>query len=369
MSLRAAPTAPGSGRPSAIIVGAGVLGATLAHRLTRDGWSVTVIDQHPVGTLLGSSGGVSRLIRFAHGDSVADARAAWQSLQHWRELERLTDTPLLTTAGVAWLAGDDDRWERASQAVLERLEIPVQKVELDRRGDLFPELSADDLRYLLFEPAAALIAAQTALRALIEDAVGRGAVLVRARAQRDRTGVVADGERLRADQIIWAVGCWTAQMFGELLQASVVQQDTYYFGADRRWRCPPTPAFSDARTQITGAGDVNGAGIKLGLHEDGPPLALDHDRTPDPLLASHARTYLSRRFPSLADAPLVSVEVQHTAHVRWSPAVEPETVIAGVPLVRVPNQTGCWILGDGSGSVFKTAPLVAASVAARLGRG
>jgi glycine/D-amino acid oxidase-like deaminating enzyme len=347
---------------SAVIVGAGVLGATLAQRLTVDGWQVTVIDQHEPGTPLGSSGGVSRLIRFAHGDSADDARAAWESLALWRRIEADTGAALLTQTGLAWLAGGDDRWERESYGVLERLGVPVEIVPVLGARSLFPEVCSDDLQYLLYEPRAALIDATAALRALIEDAVRRGATFSRERATCDGWGVIVGGRRLMADHVIWAVGCWTAQIFPELLRASVIQQDTYYYGAGPEWSSPPVPAWSDVRAGITGAGDLAGAGVKVGLHEAGPAVALDGPRVADPELEAHARGYLTRRFPSLADAPVVRAEVQHTAEVEWVGGVQPVAVAGGVRIVRDPGHPSVWILGDGSGSVFKTAPLAAARV-------
>lgn len=37
-------------KPTVVIVGAGVVGAALAHRLTSRGWVITLIDQYPRGT-------------------------------------------------------------------------------------------------------------------------------------------------------------------------------------------------------------------------------------------------------------------------------------------------------------------------------
>jgi len=353
-------------RGSVAIVGAGVLGATLAHRLAVDGWPVTVIDQHEPGTPFGSSGGASRLIRCAHGDSSDDALAAWQGLALWRRIEADTGVELLTQTGVAWLAGDDDRWERASHAVLQRLEIPVEIVPAGRASSLFPDLCVADLQYLLYEPEASLVAAQPALVALIGDAVRRGATFIRAPVTRDGDRVIAGGRRLTADHVVWAVGCWTAQVFPELLGASVIQQDTYYYEAGREWSSPPVPAWGDHGAGITGAGDLTGAGVKLGLHEAGPAVALDEARTSDPSLEAHARAYLARRFPSLAHAPIAQVEVQHTAEVEWVDGFPPVSVTGSVRIVRHPDHPSTWILGDGSGSVFKTAPLVAARAAELL---
>jgi sarcosine oxidase len=353
-------------RGSVAIVGTGVLGATLAHRLAVDGWRVAVIDQHDPGTPFGSSGGASRLVRCAHGDSVDDALAAWQSLALWRQIEAETGVDLLTETGVAWFAGADDRWERASFDVLRRLGVPVEIVPAGQARSLFPDVCADDLQYLLYEPRASLIAAAAALRALIGDAVRRGATFTRARATREGPDVIAGGRRLKADHVVWAVGCWTARVFPELLRATVIQQDTYYYGAGSQWSSPPVPAWGDLGAGITGAGDLAGAGFKVGLHEAGPAVALDGARTSDPSLEAHARAYLARRFPSLADAPVAEVEVQHTAEVEWVDGPPPVSVTGGVRIVRHPDDRSVWILGDGSGSVFKTAPLVAARTAELL---
>ena len=351
---------------SVIVVGAGVLGATLAHRLAVEGWQVTVIDQHEPGTPLGSSGGASRLIRFAHGDSVGGALAAWESLALWRRIEAETGTTLLTETGLAWLVGEDDRWGRESHAVLQRLGVPVEIVRVAEASSLFPDLRVDDLRYLLYEPRAALIDAAVALRALIDDAIGRGATFSCARARRDGAAVITGDQRLTADHIVWAAGCWTAEVFPELLRASVIQQDTYYYGAGSEWSSPPVPAWSDVAAGITGAGDLAGAGFKLGLHETGPAVGLDGPRRADPELEAHARAFLGERFPSLASAPVVGVEVQHTAEVEWVDGIEPVFISGGVRIVRHPDHPSVWILGDGSGSVFKTAPLAAQTAAGLL---
>jgi sarcosine oxidase len=347
-------------RGSVVVVGAGVLGATLAHRLSVDGWRVTIIDQHDPGTPLGSSGGASRLVRCAHGDSIHDALAAWQSLALWRRIEAETGVELLTQTGVAWLASGDDHWERASYEVLQRLGIPVEMLSAGQAGSLFPEVSCDDLEYVLYEPEASLVTAQQALRALVDDAVRRGATFVREGAARDGSGVIVGGRRVPADHVVWALGCWTAQVFPELLRASIIQQDTYYYEAGSEWSSPPVPAWGEIGAGITGAGDLAGTGFKVGLHEPGPAVALDGARVADPALEAQASTYLAHRFPSLADAPVAQVEVQHTAEVKWIDGVEPVSVVGGVRIVRVPGARSVWILGDGSGSVFKTAPLVAA---------
>lgn len=64
-------------------------------------------------------------------------------------------------------------------------------------------------------------------------------------------------------------------------------------------------ACSDFRAGITGSGSLTGTGIKVGLHEAGPAVALDRTRALDPNLQAHARAFVCRRFPPLASVPIV----------------------------------------------------------------
>ena len=52
---------------SAIVVGAGIFGGSLALELRGRGWDVTLVDRYPPGHARAASGGESRLIRAAHG--------------------------------------------------------------------------------------------------------------------------------------------------------------------------------------------------------------------------------------------------------------------------------------------------------------
>src|SRR3954465_4258383 len=106
--------------PSAVVVGAGVLGASAADRLARSGWSVTHVEQLAPGHVRSGSGDESRLIRACHGAAPLHARMARRALELWREL----DPRLVAEAGVAWLARTPDGWEADSERVLTELGIP-----------------------------------------------------------------------------------------------------------------------------------------------------------------------------------------------------------------------------------------------------
>jgi glycine/D-amino acid oxidase-like deaminating enzyme len=349
--------------PTVIVIGAGILGATLAHRLSVDGWHVTIVDQHQVGSSFAASASESRLIRFSQGADRDETLAAWESRSLWRQIEVETGAKVLAEVGMTWFAGENDEWEMASRAVLEGCGVPVDSIPVTDARSFFPNVCVDDLKYLLHEPKAGLLYARKALLALIGDAVRRGARFCGQKAAPIDSGVQLDGDRLFADHVVWACGGWAAQAFPDLLRASVVQQDTYFFGAPAAWATPPVPVWGDRSVRITGVGRLGGCGVKVGLLTPGPSVHLDGPRASDPRLMAEARAYVTRRFPSLRAAPVVRAEVSYTAFVQTKGQLEPVTIMGGVPIIRHPHHNSVWLFGDGSGSVFKTAPFAALAMA------
>ena len=88
-----------------IVAGLGAHGSSAAYQLAARGASVLGFDRFARGHTLGSSGGLSRIIRlsyYEHPDYVPLLRRAWTL---WRELERDSGETLLTETGGLY-AGD-----------------------------------------------------------------------------------------------------------------------------------------------------------------------------------------------------------------------------------------------------------------------
>src|SRR2546430_12832366 len=82
-----------------IVAGLGAHGSSAAYHLASRGASVVGFDRFARGHTLGSSGGLSRIIRlsyYEHPDYVPLLRRAWTL---WRELERASGEKLLTETG------------------------------------------------------------------------------------------------------------------------------------------------------------------------------------------------------------------------------------------------------------------------------
>jgi sarcosine oxidase len=193
--------------PSAIVVGAGVFGASVADRLAGSGWGVTLVEADEPGHDRATSSGHTRVIRYGHGPDVRYVRMAWRARTLWQELEQEMGTDLSVRCGVLWLARSDDGWEADSEAVLREEGIPVERLDPGQAARLYPSFSAEGLTHAMLETEAGALRARDATRALVDRAVARGATLVRGHAVPAADGgVIVDGRTRQADRVVWAAG-------------------------------------------------------------------------------------------------------------------------------------------------------------------
>src|SRR3954447_17279686 len=221
--------------PSAVIVGAGVFGSSLARQLAINGWEVTLVEQESPGWAGSSSGGESRLVRFAHGTDSWYTRSAWHALDLWRAI----DPTLLTGCGLAWFAYGEQGWEADSLATMRAEGIPAERLEPADVAELFPSLGTDDVAWVLYEPDACVVLASRACGVLVEQAREAGAQIVRARAepaggrghlQRDEaSNVCFADDLLEADHVIWSCGPWLPKLFPTHVHVRPTLQEVVFF--------------------------------------------------------------------------------------------------------------------------------------------
>ncbi|MEV4170585.1 FAD-dependent oxidoreductase [Nonomuraea sp. NPDC049709] len=346
---------------SVIVVGAGIWGSSLALRLAESGWQVTLVEQHRPGHVRQASAGETRLLRCAHGEDDWYARLAWQARDGWRRLGERAGEELYQEAGMLWFAGTPDGWEHASARVLKNLDIACEVLDPADGGRFFPDFRGDDLSFLLWEPHAGVIRARRATQVTAGLATAAGVCLVRARAvpvageaAPYASAVEIDGEVRHADRVVWACGAWLPELF-DGLPITVTKQDTLHFAVPPAWSVPETPAWVDHGASAYGHGDVDGVGMKATSDAEGPPYEPEHgERVVDPGSVERARTYLRRRFPSLAAAPVLFTQV-----CQYALTPDAEWLLAEA-------SPGVWLLGGDSGHGFKHAPALAGYVAGVL---
>jgi sarcosine oxidase len=308
--------------PSAIVIGAGVFGASLVDRLARAGWEVTLVDRFEPGHPRAESGGETRLIRCSHGPDDFYARSARRAIELWRELGE----GVLVESGVSWFARREDGWEAASERVLREAGVPAERISPGEAARMFPSLAVDDLAFVLHEPEAGVLRAADGVRALVRRAREAGARVVTGEARPDGERVrltavggagvaggapggsaggaavgcaAADGgaEWLEADVVVWACGAWLGRLFPELVPLRVTFQQLVLFEAPPEW---DGPGWVDFDAAFYGHARVEGIGFKVGPDMDG--VDVDPDTRPSPSRGSTSPTASrpSRTLPSRA---------------------------------------------------------------------
>jgi glycine/D-amino acid oxidase-like deaminating enzyme len=324
---------------SAVVVGAGVFGASTARELSRRGWDVRVVEQYAPGNVLSGSGGDTRLLRFSHGESEWYTRSARRALELWRELEAESGLRLFEPVGVAWFDTGAGAFTQQSEETLRRLGIACERLTPGEAAGLYPSLGGDDLRSVLFEPGAGVLYARLATRAL-------------AAGLRVEAGRASPADPPRADVVVWACGSWLPKLFPALVEQQLQRRDVFFFAVDGAWT--GTPGFCDYDGPYYGHGELGGLGMKVAPDGRGAEVDPDEvDRLPDPGQEALAREYAARRFPSLANARIAGSRV-----CQYDLTADTHFLVA-----RHPERPSWWLVGGGSGHGFKHGPALAEYVA------
>jgi sarcosine oxidase len=357
--------------PDVAVVGAGSFGVWTAWHLRQAGLGVVLLDQYSPGNARSSSGGESRIIRMGYGADEVYTRFALRSLAAWQRLGDATGEALFHATGVLWLGRVGDRYTLDTLATLARLGVPHERLAAADIGARYPQFVLDEEVWGILEPASGALMARRAVQAVARDAVHAGVEyrtaavappVVRTRLDALKVG---DGAEIRAGTFVFACGPWLPKLFPELLGARIfpTRQEVFFFGppaGDERFAPPRMPTWIDFGAEIYGLPDLESRGFKVAPDRHGGPIDPDTDER---LVAAESvarvRAFLARRFPALADAPLLETRV-----------CQYENTSNGDFLIdRHPEADNVWLVGGGSGHGFKHGPAVGEYVAKRLAGG
>jgi sarcosine oxidase len=336
-----------------VVIGAGVFGSWTALWLRRRGASVLLVDQYGPGNSLSSSGDESRVTRSGHGTDAFYARWARRSLEQWRAL----DPDLVVPTGVLWLVSGTGAFETDTLATLERLDIPVERLETDAVARRWPQIGLEGVNWSLLEPEAGVLLARRAVAATVRRLVGEGGEVRVARARiGDGLAVEVDGEVVDSDAVVFAAGPWLPTLLGPIegFELSVTRQDVIYLATppgDTGFDAGRLPTWVEYDAAFYGLPSIEHRGFKIAPDWPGP--AVDPDRLERQLAEERvvaARRYLARRFPALADRPIAEGRV-----CQYELTPDSHFIIDRHPAL---SGTNAWIVGGGSGHGFKHGPAV-----------
>ena len=356
-------------QPDLVVVGAGTMGAWTALHARRGGRSVTLLDAHGAGHSRATSGDETRIIRASHGPDAFYTRWSRRAREAWQLLGTESRQELFIQAGCLWFAHRNDGFEAAAEATLRAEGIPVERVPRDEAMARWPQLAVGDLEWVLLEPEAGLLMARRAVRAVVDVFSDAGGTFeIGAARPGEASGnrlldvVLRDGRRIEAEAFVFAAGPWLPGLFpdavGDLIR--VTKQDVFYLGpaaGDRRFEPGSLPCWVDYDAAFYGLPSVEGRGAKAAPDRYGQPFdPSSGDRIVDAESVELTRRYLARRFPALADAPIVETRV-----CQYESTPDTHFVID-----RHPELENVWLVGGGSGHGFKHGPVIGEHVVGRI---
>jgi glycine/D-amino acid oxidase-like deaminating enzyme len=352
-----------------IVIGAGAFGGWTALELVRRGARVTLLDAWGPGNARASSGGETRIIRAGYGSRAIYTRLARRALERWQEHDRRFGRGWYRPTGALWLSQGDRPFVADTFATLTAAGVAVERLGVRAARRRYPQVSFAGVDEVLLERDAGYLLARRASEHVVERVIAEGgtyrqaAVAAPVRPGRSRLTRLAlgDGGHVSADQYVFACGPWLGALFPGVIGRLVTptRQDVFYFGTppgDPRFEEAALPVWVDvgARLMYGIPGNAH-RGFKIG--DDTPGPVFDPTSGARDLRAAslrRVRTYLGRRFPALARAPLVGFEV-----CQYEATPDSHFIVD-----RHPGADNVWLAGGGSGHGFKMGPAIGEMIAA-----
>jgi len=161
----------------AIVIGAGVIGASIAHNLSQRGLKVLILERQSVAT--GATGASSGLVRM-HYDIEVDAALAWQSFQFFRNWrERVGGECGFRRTGFLQIVPPDKNDQlRGNVEMQKRLGILTEVVTAADVSRLAPMFKTGDFELAAYEPESGYADPVLTTNSFIANAKACGAVLM-----------------------------------------------------------------------------------------------------------------------------------------------------------------------------------------------
>jgi sarcosine oxidase, subunit beta len=354
----------------ALIIGAGVMGASLAYHLTRAGMTrVTVVDKKGLcGGMTAKSGALVRM----HYTNEPEARMAFAALryfQHWQEMVG-GQCGFTRTGFVVTVTPDNAARLCKNVEMLQRIGVTTSVITAQELQELQPFAQVDDLTVAAYEPESGYADPRATTTAFMQQAQRQGAVLregVRVTAIRTAggrvIGVDTSGGPIDAPIVVVMAGPWSDR----LLKTAGIDFPLIPQRAQIAFYQRPAELAKGHMVFIDGALGAyfrpHGTELTLigvGHWKPEPPPDPDaYNEANDPDFIPAAQLKVARRIPAL----------HHAKYARGHAGIYDVSPDTRAVLDRAPGVDGLYIAAGFSGTGFKISPAVGACMAELITQG
>jgi len=245
--------------------------------------------------------------------------------------------------------------------VLTRCKVPFESLSSSAIEQRYPQFSSHDLGVGILETESGVLMARRAVSEVVESAQNLGMEYRQAQvtpnaanAQNSTLDTIStsDGEWISAGQFVFACGAWLGKIFPEILGPRIFpsRQEVFFFGGppgDSQFSAPALPTWLIQADEVYGMPDLESRGFKIAFDRHGERVDPDtQTRVVSAESIERVRAYVAKRFPALANAPIVETRV-----------CQYENTSNGDFLMdRHPEINNVWFAGGGSGHGFKHGP-------------
>ena len=398
----------GSGAGHVVVVGAGAWGGWTALNLRRRGARVTLVDAYGAGNSRASSGDETRGIRSSYGDrTVGETWTQWarEAILRWREFDdqyaKEFGTKFFHHTGDVILRAEPEPFTTRTAELWTKFGVPFETLQVDEVRKRWPVINSDDSTVVLYEPDAGVVRARYATQAVATIAEREGVERMYSRVRPGPVtngkmdGVILDdGTIVHADAYVFACGPWLPKVFPELFgnRMRIPLGVVCYYGVpagDNRFTFPNLPSWNfpgvtgwptlpvDNRgfrsrgslsNRPAGNSNTSRAGAQNNASANQQPRAPQPPPDPaqnDPDTSVRwaaadrlegSRRFIERRFPLLANAPLIETRSCH-----FDSSINRDFIVD-----LIPDATNAWVAGAGQAEGFKFGPVIGEYIAQRV---
>ena len=215
-----------------IVVGVGGMGSATCWQLARRGQRVLGLERFDIPHAMGSSHGVSRIIRLPYYEDPAYVPLLRRAYELWAEAERATGEELLVTTGSIDAGPEDDDLFQGALASARLHGLPHEVLTGSEVNARYPGYQLPAASRAVFQPQGGLIASERAIIAHVRAAQAAGAdIRARERVLGWDASLSGEGVTVRTDKgthhaarLVITAGAWIGELAAPLAGLAVPER-------------------------------------------------------------------------------------------------------------------------------------------------